>query len=63
MGTHADLEEVEVKETKVFLDESTEFRLLLVEDHKMNQLVARKTLQKQWGNIDLIIADNGQIAN
>ena len=62
VGTQADLEEVEVKETEVFLDENTEFRLLLVEDHKMNQLVARKTLQKQWGNIDLTIADNGQIA-
>lgn len=36
--------------------------LLLVEDHKMNQLVARKTLQKQWPDIRITIADNGQIA-
>ena len=36
--------------------------LLLVEDHKMNQLVARKTLEKQWPNINITIADNGQIA-
>ncbi|MEM1318711.1 MAG: response regulator [Bacteroidota bacterium] len=37
-------------------------RLLLVEDHKMNQLVARKTLERQWEDIQLTIADNGQIA-
>ncbi|RMF26987.1 MAG: response regulator, partial [Bacteroidetes bacterium] len=36
--------------------------LLLVEDHKMNQLVARKTLQRRWPNIDLTIADNGREA-
>jgi len=36
--------------------------LLLVEDHKMNQLVARKTLEKQWPDIRITIADNGQIA-
>ncbi len=38
------------------------FRLLLVEDHMMNQLVARKTLERKWKNIDLTIADNGQVA-
>lgn len=37
-------------------------KLLLVEDHKMNQLVARKTLEKKYEGIDLTIADNGQIA-
>lgn len=37
-------------------------KLLLVEDHKMNQIVARKTLEKQWPDIDITIADNGQIA-
>jgi len=44
------------------LPEDTTFSLLLVEDHKMNQLVARKTLERKWGNIQLTIADNGQIA-
>ena len=38
------------------------FSLLLVEDHKMNQLVARKTLERKWGNMKLTIAGNGQIA-
>ncbi|MBT8220730.1 MAG: response regulator [Bacteroidia bacterium] len=37
-------------------------KLLLVEDHKMNQLVAKKTLEKQWPDIELIIANNGQEA-
>lgn len=36
--------------------------LLLVEDHKMNQLVACKTLEKKWGNIKIVIANNGQEA-
>ena len=37
------------------------FRLLLVEDHKVNQLVARKTLEKQFKKIDIVIAENGKI--
>jgi len=36
-------------------------KLLLVEDHKMNQLVARKTLEKKYEGVDITIADNGQI--
>lgn len=44
------------------LPEDAVFTLLLVEDHKMNQLVARKTLERKWGNIQLTIAENGQIA-
>ena len=36
--------------------------LLLVEDHKMNQLVACKTLEKQWKSIKITIANNGQEA-
>ncbi len=35
------------------------FRLLLVEDNKLNQLVAKKTLEKQWSNISLKIANHG----
>jgi len=36
-------------------------RLLLVEDNKLNQMVAKKTLQKKWTDIELTIADNGQL--
>ncbi|MCP3931314.1 MAG: response regulator [Bacteroidetes bacterium] len=36
--------------------------LLLVEDHKMNQLVATKTLEKQWPDMKITIAENGKIA-
>lgn len=36
--------------------------ILLVEDHKLNQIVARKTLEKEFPNIVVTIADNGQIA-
>ena len=51
-----------VKEEVFELADDNNIRLLLVEDHKMNQLVARKTLQKKWPNIQIMIADNGQIA-
>lgn len=36
--------------------------ILLVEDHKLNQIVARKTLEKQFENLQVTIADNGQVA-
>ncbi len=38
------------------------FKLLLVEDHKMNQIVARKTLEKQFPNIQITIANHGREA-
>ncbi len=36
--------------------------ILVVEDHKMNQLVARKTLERQWPEVNILMAENGQIA-
>jgi signal transduction histidine kinase len=46
-----------------YLDsKSRHFRLLLVEDHKMNQIVARKTLERQFDNIQITIAENGRDA-
>ncbi len=36
-------------------------RLLLVEDNKLNQMVAKKTLQKKWPEMDITIADNGKL--
>lgn len=44
------------------LEPDASFSLLLVEDHKMNQLVAKKTLERRWKNIGITIADNGQVA-
>ncbi len=35
-------------------------RVLLVEDHKMNQLVAIKTLEKHWSDIEITVANDGQ---
>jgi signal transduction histidine kinase len=48
--------------TKATLNKDQHINLLLVEDHKMNQLVARKTLEKQFPNIRVTIADNGEKA-
>ena len=36
--------------------------ILVVEDHKMNQLVARKTLERQWPEVHILMAENGQLA-
>ena len=36
--------------------------ILVVEDHKMNQLVARKTLERQWPEVQILVAENGKIA-
>ncbi len=44
------------------LSEDAVFDLLLVEDHKMNQLVAKKTLKKKWKNINITIANHGKEA-
>ena len=37
-------------------------RIMIVEDNKMNQLVARKLLAKRWPKLDIIVANNGQEA-
>lgn len=37
-------------------------RVLLVEDHKMNQLVAIKTLEKHWSSIEITVANDGREA-
>jgi signal transduction histidine kinase len=34
-------------------------KILIVEDHRMNQIVIRKTLEKEWSELDITIADNG----
>lgn len=34
-------------------------RILIVEDHPMNQIVLRKTLEKEWPGLDITIAHNG----
>lgn len=53
---------VSVNDNENNIDFDRAFNLLLVEDHKMNQLVARKTLEKQWKNINITIANDGKEA-
>ncbi len=56
-------EPVKVEVEEVYsLDFGRDIHILLVEDHKMNQLVARKTLEKEFPNVIVTIADNGKIA-
>lgn len=42
--------------------EDLSFSLLIVEDHKMNQIVAQRTIQKKWPNVQVEVADNGRVA-
>jgi len=44
------------------IDTTHTIRLLIAEDHKMNQMVARKTIERAFPNIELTIVDNGQLA-
>ncbi len=60
VGTESDTLVPENEE--IDYDDNNTFKVLLVEDHKMNQLVARKTLERKFPNAELTIADNGQIA-
>ena len=55
-------DELPPKEEVFELPEDAVFKLLLVEDHKMNQLVAKKTLERKWKNVQLTIAENGKVA-
>ncbi len=43
-------------------DPTRAIRLLLVEDHKMNQIVARKTLERQFPAAKITVAENGREA-
>lgn len=42
--------------------ENLAFHLLIVEDHEMNQLVARRTIQKKWPDVKIWLANNGEEA-
>ncbi|MBX2875915.1 MAG: response regulator [Saprospiraceae bacterium] len=56
-GIHRKLEQDGVK-----WDEELTFSVLVVEDHLMNQVVVKKTLQQQWSQIKIVIANNGKEA-
>ncbi|MBI5916074.1 MAG: response regulator [Bacteroidetes bacterium] len=61
-GADMKLDDAEPHTPAFELPTDASFSLLLVEDHKMNQLVARKTLERKWKNLQITIAENGQIA-
>lgn len=50
------------KEDKIILDSNRVVQVLLVEDHPLNQIVATKTLEKEWNNVKVTVAGNGKIA-
>ncbi len=63
LGNESDIGSNNIEDEKMEeLNQERPLRLLLVEDHKMNQIVARKTLERQWESIEVTIADNGKIA-
>lgn len=52
------------KELKVSKNKKigNQFEVMVVEDHKMNQLVMQKTLEKQWSEVKVIIMQTGDEA-
>ena len=62
LGAESMIEDGASNTEEIDFDDDQAFNLLLVEDHKMNQIVAKKTLKRKFPNINLTIADNGQIA-
>lgn len=50
------------EEEKFSLNIKRDVQILLVEDHKLNQIVAQKTLEKEFANVVVTIAENGQVA-
>lgn len=50
------------KASPVVISDDLSFRLLIVEDHKMNQLVASRTIQKKWPSVSILLAGNGEEA-
>ncbi len=54
--------ELPEKQGVSLLPQDAAFRVLLVEDHKLNQVVARKTLLRKWPNVKIELAENGQQA-
>lgn len=40
-------------------DKRTPEKVLIVEDHPMNQIVLRKTLEQEWPELEILIASNG----
>ncbi len=57
-----DVLEVETEAPVAAQDALRSFSMLLVEDHKINQLVARKTLERHFPNIILTVANHGKEA-
>ncbi|MEY3367053.1 MAG: hypothetical protein RI973_208 [Bacteroidota bacterium] len=51
-----------LEEIERALPSDASFRLLLVEDHKLNQLVATRILLRRWENLQLATAENGREA-
>lgn len=47
---------------EAYLNADLPFTIMVVEDHKINQLVIRKTLEKQWPFVQIIMANNGDEA-
>jgi PAS domain S-box-containing protein len=61
-GEASRIQEGIAESTPANIKKDLDIELLLVEDHKMNQLVAKKTLERQWEQIKITIANNGQEA-
>ncbi len=59
-ANQSDLEEEKLG--PITIETNRQIKLLLAEDNKFNQIVAKKTIEKQYSNIEVTIAENGSQA-
>jgi signal transduction histidine kinase/ActR/RegA family two-component response regulator len=45
-----------------YVDKDRPFTVMIVEDHRINQMVIQKTLEKKWPNVRIIMANHGDEA-
>lgn len=48
--------------SRSFVDTDLPFTVMVVEDHRINQMVIQKTLEKKWPNVQIVMANNGEEA-
>ena len=62
-GRALDAIDDEEAEQKVVIRKLPAMNVLIVEDHKVNQMVAKETLKKWGKDLEIDVADNGKIAS
>lgn len=62
IGAEGSVEKKDSFDLKSLRPNKDKIRILLAEDHKMNQIVAIKTIQAEWDNVEVVVAEDGKQA-